>query len=167
MNSKSQSLILGGLVAGLLSTSYLGFINMICCLGVIAGALTAVWHYTSTYEVTIPSGEGAGMGAIAGLIGAGVSTILNLVLMAIGIRHDLAVNQFMLDRFGDQMPPEQYDQMIAMIEKPFTIGGWLAENVMGLVIGLAVSAIFGAIGGVIGAKLFKKGGEEVSDPLAA
>lgn len=167
MTSKTQSFILGGLVAGLLSTSYLGYINVICCIGVIAGALTAVWHYTTTYDLTIPSGEGAGMGAVAGLIGAGLSTVLNLVLMAIGIRHDLAVSEFMLGRFGDQMAPEQYDQMMAMMEQPFTMGGWITENLVGIVIGLALSAVFGAIGGAIGAKLFKKGGEEVTDPLAA
>lgn len=167
MQSKQQSLLLGGAVAGLLSTSYLGFINLICCLGVIAGALTAVWHYTDTYEKTIPAGEGAGMGAVAGVIGAVVSTVLNLILMSLGIRHDLATSEFFLNKFGDQMPPEQYDQMIAQIETPFTLAGWLGENFVGLLIGFAVSAAFGAIGGTIGAKMFKKGGEESLDPLAA
>jgi len=167
MQSKQQSLILGGAVAGLLGTSYLGFINILCCLGVIVGALAAVWHYTDTYEKTIPAGEGAGMGAMAGMIGAAISTVLNLILMSFGIRHDLATSEFFLNKFGDQMPPEQYDQLIAQIETPFTIGGWLGENFVGVLIGFAVSAAFGAIGGVIGAKMFKKGGDEVLDPLAA
>ena len=107
------------------------------------------------------------MGAVAGVIGAAVSTVLNLILMSLGIRHDLATSEFFLNKFGDQMPPEQYDQMIAQIETPFTLAGWLGENFAGLLIGFAVSAAFGAIGGTIGAKMFKKGGEESQDPLAA
>ena len=58
MPDKQQSIILGGIVAGILSTSYLGFLNLLCCMGIIIGALVAVWHYTDTHELTIPSGTG-------------------------------------------------------------------------------------------------------------
>lgn len=157
MPDKKQSILLGGLIAGLLSTSYLGFINVLCCLGVIAGALAAVWHYTSTNELTLKTGEGAGMGAIVGIVGYFIGNILTLVLMSAGIRHDLAINQYMMDSFGDSMPPEQYDMMMAQMEKPFTVGGWLAENGLMLVIGALAVVAMGSIGGALGAKMFKKG----------
>ncbi len=168
MPDKKQSILLGGLISGLLSTSYLGFINFLCCLGVIAGALAAVWHYTSTNELTIKTGEGAGMGALAGLVGYFVGNILTMLLMSMGVRHDLAANQFVLDRFGENMPPEQYDMMVAQIEKPFTLVGWVSENMLTLVISALVVVAMGAIGGALGAKMFKKGGDDFStDPLAA
>lgn len=153
MPSKQQSIILGGLVAGLLSTSYLSFINFLCCAGILAGALVAVWHYTDTNELTLPAGQGAVIGILAALVGWGVSFVLNYVLIQAGIRADLTVSQFMLDRFGASMPPEQYDALIAQMEEEITVG----KYVLSALPGLALSALFGAIGGAVGAAIFKKG----------
>ncbi|MEX0746709.1 MAG: hypothetical protein WD275_01835, partial [Rhodothermales bacterium] len=81
MPDKKQSIVLGAVVAALLSTSYLGFINCLCCAGmIIAGALT-VWHYASTNEMTIPAGQGAVMGLIAAIIGSFVAIFLNFILI--------------------------------------------------------------------------------------
>ncbi|PIQ63810.1 MAG: hypothetical protein COV99_00855 [Bacteroidetes bacterium CG12_big_fil_rev_8_21_14_0_65_60_17] len=167
MPDKKRSILLGGLVSGLLSTSYLGFINVLCCLGVIAGALAAVWHYTSENQLSVKAGEGAGMGALSGLVGFIVGNLLTLVFMSLGIRHDLAINQYMLNAFGENMPPEQYDMMVAQIEKPFTIGGYLADSLLTLLLSALVVVAMGAAGGAIGARMFRKGGDVPStDPLA-
>ncbi|MDA0875553.1 MAG: DUF4199 family protein, partial [Bacteroidetes bacterium] len=155
MPDTKQSLILGALVSGILSTSYLSLINVLCCMGVIAGALVAVWHYTETNELTISTGKGAGMGAMAAIGGAIIAMVLNLVLIQMGIRHDLAMVEFMMNRLGDSMPPEQLESMEAQLEAPFEIGPYLLNGVLGT----GISAIFGAIGGSIGAKVFKKGGD--------
>lgn len=159
MPDKKQSILMGALVAGILSTSYLSLINILCCLGVIAGALVAVWHYTDSNELTIPTGTGAGLGAMAAIGGALIALVLNLVLIQVGIRHDVAVTEFMLNSFGDSMPPEQVEAMEAQIEAPFAFGPYMLNGL----IGFAVSAVFGAIGGAIGAKVFKKGGDEPTD----
>jgi putative flippase GtrA len=162
MPNKQQSIVLGGLVAGLLSTSYLGFINFLCCLGVIVGAVIAVWHYTDNNELTIKPGQGAMMGVLAALVGWAVAFVLNFVLIKIGIRHDLAITQFMIDKFGESMPPESYDQLIEQMETEITIGKYVLNGL----IGIPISAIFGAIGGAIGAAIFKKGPDEDSTILA-
>lgn len=159
MPDSKQSILLGALVTGLLSTSYLSYINILCCLGVIAGALVAVWHYTDTNELTIPTGKGAGLGTMAALGGTLIALVLNLVLIQVGIRHDLAIVEFMVNSFGDSMPPEQIEEMERQLEAPFEVGPYLLNGVFGL----AISAAFGAIGGSIGAKLFKKGGEEPTE----
>ena len=159
MPDTKQSLILGALVSGILSTSYLSLINLLCCMGVIAGALVAVWHYTETNELTIPTGKGAGMGAVAAIGGAAIALVLNLVLIQMGIRHDLAFAEFMMNRLGDQMPPEQLESLEAQLEAPFELGPYLLNGLLGF----AISGAFGAIGGAIGAKVFKKGGDEPSD----
>ena len=41
MTSRQQSVLVGAAVTGILSTSYLGFINTLCCLGVIIGGAVA------------------------------------------------------------------------------------------------------------------------------
>ena len=158
MPSKQQSIILGGLIAGLLSTSYLGLINLLCCAGVIIGALVSVWHYTDTNELTIKPGQGAVIGLLAALIGWGVSFVLNFILIKAGIRSDLVISQFILDRLGDSMPQESVDQMVEQMNAEMTLAKYLAGAVWGLLF-----PVFGAIGGSIGALLFKKGGDEPTE----
>jgi hypothetical protein len=162
MPSKQQSIILGGLVVGLLSTSYLSFVNMLCCAGVIGGAMVAVWHYASTNELTLSGGQGATLGIQAAFVGWGIAVLLNFVLMAAGLRHDLAITEFFLNNMGDQLPPEQIDMMEEQLATPFNLSWYLKNAILsgsGLA-SIAFSAIFGAIGGAIGASAFKNGPED-------
>lgn len=159
MPDSKQSIIMGALVVGILSTSYLSYINILCCLGVIAGALVAVWHYTDTNELTIPTGKGASLGAMAAIAGTAIAVILNLILIQVGIRHDLAMVEFFVNSMGDSMPPEQLEEMEAQLEAPFEMGPYFLNSL----IGFAIAAAFGAIGGSIGAKVFKKGGDDPTE----
>ncbi len=161
MPDAKQSIILGGLITGLLSTSYLGFINFICCLGVLIGTVVTIWHYTDTNELTISAGTGAKYGVFAALIGLGIATLLNFVLLQVGIDHTTAFNDFIIAKLGDTMPPEQIEAMEAAGEEAKSLSGILR----GLGMGSVAFAIFGAIGGAIGAKMFKKGGDEPSDDV--
>lgn len=154
MPPKGQSILLGAAAVAVLSTSYLGFINCLCCAGVILGAMAGVWHYTSTYNLTISAGQGAIIGLSAAALGVIISTLLNFVLIKAGIRSDLAVTEFILNTFGDSMPPEQAAAIEEQMEAEVTFGAYLFNGLIGIVIGI----IFGAIGGVIGASVFKKGG---------
>lgn len=156
MPDKKQSILLGSAVAAILSTSYLGIINCLCCAGIIAGAMVSVWHYTTNNSLTISSGSGASMGAIVGIIGIVVSAILNLILIEMGVRSDQAVTNFIINQFGDSMPQEALDQMIEQANADVTIGSYLKNAWLGFVIG----PIFGAIGGVIGSNMFKHGTDD-------
>ncbi len=153
MPDQKQSILLGGLVTALLSTSYLGFINCLCCAGVIIGSLVTVWHYTNTHELTITSGNGALLGLFTALIGGVIAIILNYVLMQVGLGANEAIMNMVLNNFADQMPPEQVEAMEAQMEAANTFGAYIMNALFGLVI----TAIFGVIGGVIGAAVFKKG----------
>ena len=132
---------------------------MLCCAGVIIGALVSVWHYTDTNELTIKAGQGAVIGLLAGLIGWGISLVLNFILIKAGIRSDLVFSQFILDRFGDSMPEESVDQMVEQMNAQITLAKYLATAIWGVLFSL----VFGAIGGSIGALLFKKGGDEQTE----
>ena len=125
-------------------------------MGVIAGAIVAVWHYTDTNELTIPTGQGAKMGVFAALIGLLVATVLNFILMKAGINHETAFSEFIINKFGDQMPPEQLEAIEEAMTKEKTILDYVKAIGMGAV---AFSA-FGAMAGAIAAKMFKKGGDE-------
>lgn len=156
MPDKQQSVLLGSVVVALLSTSYIGYINFICCIGVVIGAMVAVWHYTDAHRLTIPAGRGAVLGLQAGLIGAVIALVLNYVLIRMGIRHDHAMVDLILNTLGDSLPPEQLDEMIEQRDAPVRLTPYLMQGSLGVLL----SGGFGALGGAIGAALFKKGTTE-------
>lgn len=149
MSGKSSSIFIGALVVGILSTSYLSMINMLCCLGVMIGGATAVWHYTSTNELTIMSGEGAGLGALAGLLGGLIGFALDQTMGLFGMGSQ-QVTQGLWEGFMD---PAQLEAMKEQ-QSQYAEGGM---KYVGALIGMAFGAIFGAVGGAIGASMFKKG----------
>lgn len=155
MPDQKQSILLGSAICALLSTSYLGFVNMCCCAGIIAGAMVTVWHYTNTHSVTIAPGKGAVMGVLVAVIGGIIATVLNLLLDAIGLGMQEAIQGALLDFYREQMPPEQFEQMEEQMTAQQSVGVQLLYGLLGVV----VYAIFGAIGGAIGASIFKKGDE--------
>ena len=159
MSAKQQSILLGGAVVAVLSTSYLGFINCLCCAGVIIGAMAAVWHYTSTNSLTISSGEGAVMGLGAAVVGGILAFFINLLLTNFGLGAEAAIQEFILNAVGDSMDPDQLQQMEDQFEASSSFGARLMNGVIGLV----VTAICGAIGGAIGAAVFKKEEETPDD----
>jgi len=161
MSPKQNSMLIGGLVVGVLSTSYLGLINLLCCAGVILGAMTAVCHYTDTQQITIESGDGAVLGVGAAVVGTIISQILTYtIIRPLGLGLEGGMMNFM----SQYMSPEQMEQMQTQAAQSETLGSIL----IGLVIGLVVSAIFGAIGGAIGAAVFQKGdADESTAPASA
>lgn len=153
MSDKLQSILIGGAVVAVLSTSYLGFINCLCCAGVIVGAMTAVWHYANTNSLTIPSGEGAVIGMSAAVAGSVIAFFVNLILSSLGLGAEQAIQNFILNMFADSMDPDQLAQMEEQFEASSSFGARLMNGAIGVVI----YAVFGAVGGVIGAAVFKKG----------
>lgn len=156
MTIRQQSILIGALVTGILSTSYLGFINSICCLGVIIGGLVAVQQYTSRSGTAISAGDGAVLGSLAGVGGAIIGTLLDRALRPFGLDSQTiwqgAMEDIMQDMNGQQgLSPEMMQQMQGE--------GGIAMLFVSLIIGIIVYAIFGAIGGALGAALF--GEEEV------
>ena len=157
MPSKTQSIIIGAasyVVLGLLINFLFqgGGITagILGCLIPFSSGLVAVWHYAATHNLTIPAGQGAGMGALAGFAGAVVATVLVLALISAGILPD-PVEAARLQMEGQGMSDEQLDSAMAMVER--------FSNPVGLALGAVVGALFGAISGAIGAVIFKKGGD--------
>jgi hypothetical protein len=74
--NKLKPALLGGLVVGLLSS--IPFLNYCCCIWGIGGGLLAVFLYIKDSPTPVRPGDGAVLGAMAGVIGA-------LLYLVIGI----------------------------------------------------------------------------------
>jgi hypothetical protein len=158
MTPRQQSILIGAAVTGVLSTSYLGFINALCCLGVIIGGLVAVQQFTSRTGTSIESGDGAVVGALSGVGGAIIGAILDRALRPFGLDSQ-TISQDMMQGMMQGMEGQQ--GMPSMMEQ-FQGGGGGGALVLlvSIVFNAILYGIFGAIGGAIGAALF---GEEGGD----
>lgn len=176
MPDQKQSIVLGALITALLGVLLAFFTQgggqvssavaglAACCLAPIAGALMAVWHFTDTHSVTLGTGEGAKLGAVAAAVGSVLSSALTYLFRLLGIFPGPEEQvEMMRERMFEQgMTEEQVNQALEM-----------SQNFMSPVaqIGFVIAAIFifaivGAAGGALGSALFKKGGDTPSIPRA-
>ena len=153
MTPRQQSILVGAVVTGVLSTSYLGFINALCCLGVIIGGMVSVQQYTSRTGASVDGGDGAVLGALAGVGGSILAAVLDRALRPFGLDQQ-SIQKGMMDNMMQGMQGQQ--DLPPMLEQ-FQGGGGEAGAMMlvfGIVFGAIVNGIFGAVGGAIGAALF-------------
>lgn len=158
MPSKSQSILLAGAAIGVAAT-ILGLIPVIgsclACVAYIGAGIMAVWHYTDRHHLTLSGAQGAGMGALAGIVAMAVGGVLSFLFMSLGLTPPL--RQIIADQLDvSGMDSSQADQIMEMASSPLFIIGIV-------LVALVIYAILGAIGGAIGASLFKKGGDFFDD----
>jgi hypothetical protein len=155
MTPRQQSILTGAIVTGLLSTSYLSFVNTICCLGVIVGGVVATQQFTSRTGQAIESGDGAVIGALAGVGGAVLGSVFDAMLRPLSLDSN-SISQDMMEQFMQGMEGQQ--GMSPEMMQQFQGGsGGIMMFLVGLGFSVVLYAIFGAIGGAIGSALF---GEE-------
>lgn len=166
MPSKNQSILLGAL-AYLVAAQGVGFLSLqtgsagvggivvsvLCCLAILVGAGAAVWHYTTTHNVTISPGAGAGMGALAVVLGGLASYLLTLLFQALGVYPS---QETLMERGREDalaanpdLTPEQLDQAMGFAE--------MLQGPIGIVVTIAFAAVVGAIAGAVFAAVFKRG----------
>ena len=163
MSDKIQSILIGGIAAGVLAVVFSipqNCLGCLACLCYVGSGLVAVWHYTKTNTLTIKGGEGAGLGAMAGVVSGVVAGVLGLIFRAIGLLPgvDDIIEKMVEDGQLEQLDPETAEMIYSFIETFAGIGG--------IVFGVIFAVILGVIGGAIGAAVFKKGTAtpgEVSD----
>jgi len=140
--------LIGGAVAGVLSG--LPFLNCLCCCWIIGGAALASFLLAKDSPVSLTSGDGAVVGALAGITAAVISALIELPFRGIS----MAFMRRMVERmseFSDQMP-SGWESWLNRSSGGLT----LAMFLMSLFFSAAVFAALGALGGVIGASLFGK-----------
>ena len=141
--------LIGGVVAGVLSG--IPFLNCLCCLWIIGGAMLATYLLARESPVSLKAGDGAMVGVLTGIFAAVTDTIIGIPLRAV----NLAVARRFLERFsefaGEGMPTNWESWLDQDMPGP-----GLAWFFFGLLISAAVFAALGALGGVLGASLFGK-----------
>jgi len=140
--------LIGGAAAGILSG--IPLVNCLCCLWILAGSALAAALLAKNTPEPLKSGDGALVGAFAGVVAAVVNSLVSIPFQAV----NLAFSKRLIERMGaylDQMPA-QWEEWMTRSAGPFSVAWFFA----GLLIAAAVFAAFGALGGVIGASLFGK-----------
>lgn len=150
-NQKSamfSAALIGGAGAGVLSG--IPFVNCLCCLWIIGGAMLAAYLLAKNSPVALTAGDGAIVGVFTGIVAVVMQAILSFLFRP--------ANKVFLRRimerfaeYGEEMPPGFED---------FLEGGSTQVSVPLFLIGILVSAIvfsaLGALGGIIGISLFGK-----------
>jgi hypothetical protein len=142
----------GGIIIGVISgIPFLNWINCCCCAGILLGGALSVFFYKNDLTEGMPlltSGDAIQLGALAGVFGAVVGTILTAAFVStIGNVSGEAMIDFM-DRFRDSVPPGTLEQMEDSLRE-----GDLSP--VGIVMTFVVDTVFGLLGGLIGYALFK------------
>ena len=155
--SKTQPALLAGLVIGLLwSVPFLNLINLCCCFGVIAGGALAAWLLIKHSPVLpVSSSDGAVVGLLAGLVGAGVYLVLGIPIGLVFNQTGISVVKSI---FATLNNPEINRAMEEAIRNAENQG--LGERLVGALVGWCVTSVisvgFATIGGLIGVAMFEK-----------
>lgn len=131
---KLKPALLGGLVVGLLSA--LPILNYCCCIWAIGGGALACFLYIKSSPVPVRPGDGAMVGAFAGLVGAIIYLIIGL---PIAFFYGAEAMEQAIGRSGVQLP--------------FTGSVFL---IIGGLVGALFLLVLAVLGGVIAVPLLEK-----------
>lgn len=150
---KLQPAVLGGAFMGVLSAlPFISYFNACCCLWIVVGGLLAAWLMQQNHPYPITTADGAIVGLLAGVFGALVGTVMQVLLAPVQRQLDL----YMLNRFVDMMgdvPPMVSD----VIDQRRTGSATTLLSVAGgLIVMMIIAPIFSMLGGLLGAALFRK-----------
>jgi hypothetical protein len=149
MNDKLKPALIGGVVLGLLSViPIVSLGNVCCCLWAILGGGLASYLYVKNSPSPASVGDGAILGAMAGLIG-GVITLVICIPLSLLIGS--AMSGLLLS-WVQSVDPNQAEMMRAQVEAGQTVAGAIIN---GLILAVCL-VIFATIGGLIGIPIFEK-----------
>jgi hypothetical protein len=140
--NKLKPAVLGGLVVGILSA--IPFVNYCCCLWAIGGGLLAGMLYIKESPLRITPGNGAMIGALAGVVGGLIYLILGI---PIAIFYGAAAMEQAFKNSGVQMP----------------LSG-LAMIILGSLFGALCLIVLSTLGGLIAVPIFEKRKDAVAPP---
>jgi hypothetical protein len=143
-----QPALICGLAAGVLTA--LPFVNCLCCLWVIGGAILAAYLFSKRSPAPPTPGDGAVIGIMTGIVAAVADSIVSLPFETL--------NREFVQRFLDQ-----FSQFVQ--EMPQGWEKWIERRAAGMspawfLLGLLASAVIyaalGALGGIIGSSIFAR-----------
>lgn len=155
--SKIQPALVGGLVVGLLwSIPFLNLINFCCCLGVLAGgAIAAAMLIKRSPVLPVSTGDGAAVGALAGLVGAGVHLVLGIPISLLFNQAGVSMLRSIFEQVNDPQFRAAMDEALRESENQGLAARLLAALFSWFVVSL-ISIGFSTLGGLIGVAMFEK-----------
>lgn len=159
------ALISGGVIGAVSAVPGISLINCCCCAGVWLGGVLAVYLYKQQMTDEMPpleSSDALMLGLMAGVTGAFVATILNvLILFTLGpLEAELVQSIFggLLEKMAEQgsLSSEMADMMKEQFEQSVKDAGRLSNIFGGLFITLIIYPIFTILGALLGITVFKK-----------
>jgi hypothetical protein len=157
MNNKVKPALIGGVVLGLLSViPFVNWANICCCLWAILGGALASYLYIKDSSLPANAGDGAILGALAGVVGAAIAVVIGIPL---SILTGSAMTGLFV-RLMESMDPSQAEAIRRQIEAGQSVVGAIVN---GLVLAVLL-VIFSTIGGLIGIPIFEKRKAGVTPP---
>ncbi|MBI4546492.1 MAG: hypothetical protein HY707_00820 [Ignavibacteriae bacterium] len=154
----------GGIIMGLISAiPFVNIINCLCCTGILLGGFLAVMFYKNNFTPGTPpftAGDCLAVGALAGIVGAVVDTVLSLMFLAI---FGDVTQQYILDliRNMDIQVPEEFYELFEEAMRQEMAGFAI---IMNFFFALILDVLFGLLGGLIGYSVFKPKGQQPLQP---
>ena len=161
MNNKLKPALIGGVVLGILSViPFVSAANLCCCLWAILGGMLASYLYIKNSPTPATPGDGAVLGALAGIVGA----VIDLV---IGIPVNYAMGPTMRNlmiRLLESADPRQAEVIRGQLEAG---GESIATHIFQGFFSAALLFVFALIGGLLGVVIFekRKGGAPPPPPI--
>lgn len=150
-----NSVILGALTVTVLSTSYLGLINLLCCLGFIGGILVTIWHATEEGGVQLNNKQGALSGGLTAVLAALlVLTLDKAILPMLGIPTSEEVIQQVITQAVSSSDEQLAWEMQEQIETEKALQEQNGVGSFAFIGAILFNGIFGAIVGMVGTKIF-------------
>lgn len=156
-NSMIKPALVGGMALGILSTvPIINMVNCACCAWAIGGGILAANMYIKESSMIVTLGRGAGLGLVAGIIGAVINLFFSIpiqLLLNRGISADVSKYlQEILSRTAD-VPPE-VQRTIEELATRSDLSVLILT--VGFIGNLILFSLFAMIGGAIGVAIFEK-----------
>ena len=168
MNQKPDKLIpsiYGGVIMALISAiPFLNLLNCLCCAGVMLGGFLAVFFYKNNFTPETPpftSGDCMGVGALAGVFGAILGTLLSIASLAL---FGNVMGEFLMNMFKNMnvdIPAEAWEAW----EESMSAGVTLFSFFIQLISNLVIDTIFGLLGGLIAYSVYKPKNKFTQTPM--
>jgi hypothetical protein len=172
--SKYRAALFAGIVIGLVSSiPGLNLINCCCCAGIILGGVLAVYLYQKDMETGMPpleASDGVTLGVLAGVVGAFVAVIFDLLVFAIIGPVSMEFVQRILESVIEKMEesgsisPAMADEFMEQIEQSFEESKTFAGILTNLFFTLIIYPIFALLGGLIGYAIWRQKGTMSQTP---
>ncbi|MGH9942629.1 MAG: hypothetical protein ACRD9R_09785 [Pyrinomonadaceae bacterium] len=155
MNEKTKAILIGGVALGLLSSIPVISLANCCCLWMLGGGALTVYLYRPHAATPLTLGDGATLGALAGLVGTGVMIVVGVPL---GLLFESTLYDVMTRAALAVMPPDAGAEFSRSLEQaraqPF------AQRLLFIALNMlytgVITVVISLVGGTLGVELFDK-----------